>query len=181
MLNGTLGKVEERKSHLGKLGKGEREQRGRYRQRKGESRRRSSNEIKSTERDPNGASSEKVSRWKEPAKHETRKGKLLLEMLISWGDTISVLDDKDAFMTLGLLFNLISLTRSSHRLVGRGCKVIGSGSAVPNLHISKTILEKLLKLQRNGFLFTLEFVIDEFFQLKVFTMVNATKGLSITW
>ncbi|KAJ4959967.1 hypothetical protein NE237_019877 [Protea cynaroides] len=55
------------------------------------------------------------------------------------------------------------------RLVGRGCKVIGSGSAVPNLHISKTILEKLLKLQRNGFLFTLEFVIDEFFQLKVFT------------
>ncbi|KAJ4949744.1 hypothetical protein NE237_014234 [Protea cynaroides] len=145
LLNGTLGKVKERRFHLGKLGKSEREQSGGYRERKGESRRRISNQIKSAEMDPKGASAEKVSK-----------------MLISWGATISVLDDKDAFMTLGLLFNLISLTRSSYRLVGRGTKS----------SYLETILEKLLKLQRNGFLFTLEFVIDEFFQPPVFNIMN---------
>ncbi|KAJ4953307.1 hypothetical protein NE237_030139 [Protea cynaroides] len=74
------------------------------------------------------------------------------------------LKNEDRTLDLSLRYR-----EAPRRLVGRGCKVIGSGSAVPNLHISKTILEKLLKLQRNGFLFTLEFVIDEFFQLKVFT------------
>ncbi|KAJ4970155.1 hypothetical protein NE237_003254 [Protea cynaroides] len=82
---------------------------------------------------------------------------------------VTAIVKSDLIVSIQMIENPFRLQEAPRRLVGRGCKVIGSGSAVPNLHISKTILEKLLKLQRNGFLFTLEFVIDEFFQLKVFT------------